>query len=313
MGAFDMQGHRGARGLKPENTFPAFEAAFDLGVSSVETDVHLTADGIPVLFHDACVNERLCWLATEGGAPDPGPSPLVSSLTLTQLRGYRADRNPDPRRFPAQDATVTPLARRFAERRGIDPYTLPTLEDLAAFALAYAGELGREAGKTDAQREHVRGRLRLDLELKRLPLYPETIGDTFEGERPGRLEEQVVEVLHRAGLVVRASVRSFDHRSVRVIRQLEPRLTAGVLIAGTAPVAPEDVVRQADAQIYCPDYTFLDEGQVRRLHAAGILVLPWNVNRAEDWGRLVDWGVDGITTDFPDQLANLLRVRGIAF
>src|SRR5437588_5716231 len=99
---FDLQGHRGARRLKPQNTLPAFEAAFDLGVSSVETDVHLTADRVPVLFHDRVVP----------GAPDrewSGPTP-VSGLTLAQLRTFRADRNADPVRFPDQDPGVTPLA-----------------------------------------------------------------------------------------------------------------------------------------------------------------------------------------------------------
>src|SRR5262245_31234160 len=58
--AFDLQGHRGARGLRPENTLPSFEAAFDAGVSTVETDIHLTADGVAVIFHDDTLSERLC-------------------------------------------------------------------------------------------------------------------------------------------------------------------------------------------------------------------------------------------------------------
>src|ERR1043166_3498370 len=68
---FDLQGHRGARGLKPENTLPSFEVAFDSGVSTVETDVHLTRDGVPVLFHDGTVSERLCRLVPGSAAPDP--------------------------------------------------------------------------------------------------------------------------------------------------------------------------------------------------------------------------------------------------
>src|SRR5207247_2634293 len=103
---FDAQGHRGARGLKPENTLPSFEAAFDLGVTSVETDLHLTRDGVPILYHDAAISERICRLIPGCDAPDPSRQPFLSSLTLQQLRGYRADRNPDPRRFPDQDAGV---------------------------------------------------------------------------------------------------------------------------------------------------------------------------------------------------------------
>ena len=155
MPSFDLQGHRGARALKPENTLPAFEVALDLGVSSIETDVHLTREGLPVLIHDAAVNPQLCRRLSGGTVPDPMSQPLVSSLTLVQLRSYRADLNPDPKRFH-QDATVTPLAKLYAERVRMDPYGLPLLSDLFAFAKAYAEELGARAGKTDAQRQRAR-------------------------------------------------------------------------------------------------------------------------------------------------------------
>src|SRR6516164_3109362 len=94
---FELQGHRGARGLKPENTLPGFEVAFDLGVTTVETDVHLTRDGVPVLMHDAAVSARLCRRTRGSTSPDPAAGPLVSRLALAELRGYRADRNPDRR------------------------------------------------------------------------------------------------------------------------------------------------------------------------------------------------------------------------
>src|SRR5437879_13924059 len=97
---FLLQGHRGARGLKPENTLPGFEVAFDLGVSSVETDLHLTRDGVPVLYHDAAVSHRLCRLIPGSSSPLPSSMPAIRALSMTQIRGYRADANPDPQRFP---------------------------------------------------------------------------------------------------------------------------------------------------------------------------------------------------------------------
>src|SRR5712692_597344 len=118
----EIQGHRGARGRKPENTLPSFEAALDGGATSIETDVHLTRDGVPVLTHDPCVSERLFRLAPGSTSPPPSAHLLVSTLTLAQLRGYCADRNPDASRFPEQDATVTPLAQAFAAARGLHPY-----------------------------------------------------------------------------------------------------------------------------------------------------------------------------------------------
>ena len=222
------------------------------------------------------------------------------------------DINPDPLRFPTQDTATPPLSQLFAEEHQLDAYAIPTLADLLAFATCYAGALGRQAGKTDEQRQKVE-QVRFDLELKRVPFHPETIGDQFDGESPALLEKRVVEEIRKASAVEHALVRSFDHRSVRAVRRLEPRLRASILIAETAPVAPARLVRRADAQIYCPDYRFLDRTQIQQCHAKGIRVVPWTINEPEDWMRLLDWGVDGITTDYPDRLAAVLRARGISF
>jgi glycerophosphoryl diester phosphodiesterase len=303
---FDLQGHRGARGLKPENTLPSFEAALDAGVRSIETDVHLTRDGVPVLTHDPHITERLCRLRLGSDAPLPESRPPIIDLDLSHLHEYRADRNRNPQRFPVQDASVTPLAARYAAAHGFDPYAVPPLGQLFGFAAAYAGEPGAQAGKTLAQREAAQ-RLIFDVELKHVPFHPDWVGE------PGILEQRVLEAIHGAGVAGRCRVRSFDHRSVKLLRQLEPRLTGAVLIAGTAPIDPVRLVRDADAQIYCPEFEFLDEVQVQQCHAAGVQVLPWTVNEPDDWRRLLDWSVDGITTDYPDRLAELLRQQGTEF
>jgi glycerophosphoryl diester phosphodiesterase len=301
---FDLQGHRGARGLKPENTLPAFETALDLGVSSIETDIHLTRDGVPVLYHDPIISERICVLAPNSASPNPAGRPPVRSLTLSQLRGYRADRNPDPGRFPQQDATVTPVAARFAEHFEIDPYAPPTLADLFAFVSAYVGDLGKAAGKTTEQRERA-AHVVLDLELKQMP---------FRLEAAGSCLERVIDAVRSVGRWQTCRVRSFDHRCVRAVGELEPRIRErAVLVDGTAPVAPQRVAQDANATMYCPDYEFLDEAQVRQCHQAGVAVVPWTVNDPVAWRQLIDWGVDGITTDSPDRLAQLLRERGIPF
>jgi glycerophosphoryl diester phosphodiesterase len=310
---FNLQGHRGARGLKPENTFPAFEAALDIGVTSIETDLHLTRDGHVVVFHDARLSDRICRPVHEDRAAAPVAEPCaISCLTLAQLRSCRADGNPDPARFPTQDAAVTPLAAAVADERGIDPFTPPTLEELLAFVSHYAGERGRAAGKTDRQRRRAE-QLIFDLELKRVPFRPGRMGDVFDGQCPGLLELQLLNIIRHHCVVDRVVVRSFDHRCVQVLKRLEPGLSTAVLVAGTAPVAPPELVQRAGASIYCPEVEFLDERQVCQLHDAGITVLPWTVNDPDDWQRLLAWGVDGITTDFPDRLAQFLTQAGVPF
>ncbi len=291
-----MEGHRGARGLRPENTLPSFEAALDAGAAAVETDVHLTADGVPVLLHDPTLQDRKHRLgpAVHPAPPSPRFRPSVHRLTAAQLAAYVADRNPDATAFPEQAAESAPLA---AAIHGDAEYAIPTLADLYRFVAAYAGDAGKAAGKTDAQRANA-ARVIIDVELKRVPFRAD------DWNQPdGRMEQQVLDVIRAAGAVGRTWVRSFDHRCVRRLRQLEPGLTGVVLVEGTTPVDPAAVVWAADAQVYAPDFRFLDEEQVRQCRDAGIRVVPWTVNDPADWARLVGWGVDGITTDYPDRLA----------
>ncbi len=296
MPPFHLQGHRGARGLKPENTLPSFEAALDAGVSSIETDCRLTGDGVIVLCHEPTLDAAHFTPPTADA-----PCKALADLTLAELRSWRADRNPDPARFPDQDAVAPPLARWFADRHGVDPFAVPTLSDLFRFVAAYAGEPGAAAGKSPEQRTQA-ARAGFDLELKLVPFRPIA---------PGLLEQRVAEAVQAEGVAGRATVRSFDHRCVRRLRALEPRLTGAVLIAHTAPIAVAELVLRADARIYCPSYDFLDEELVRQAHAAGVRVLPWTVNEPEHWKRLIDWGVDGLTTDYPDRLAEWLSVQGV--
>jgi glycerophosphoryl diester phosphodiesterase len=277
----EVQGHRGARGLIAENTLPSFEIALDVGVDSIETDVHLTRDGVPVLFHDAALTAQLCPLQ-----PIPA-NPLIRALTLDELRQFHIG--------PA--ATAPPVAQRFATQQGLDPFGIPTLSEFFAFVSAYADA----PDKSDRQRERAR-RLWFDLEMKRIPFHPETIGDGFTGSAPALLEIQVAEAIRRADMVERTRVRSFDHRSVLVLRQLEPRLAAGLLIYHTAPAHIGKLLDAFGADLYCPDYHFVDAEITLQVHDRGKRIIPYTVNEPRDWQRLIDMDVDGITTDYPDRL-----------
>jgi len=282
---FEVQGHRGARGLLPENTLPSFEIALDLGVTSIETDVHLTRDDVPVLFHDPTITERLCGSA----------GPLVRSLTLAELRAFR---------IGPPGTQPTPLAQYFAQARGFDPFGIPTLAEFFEFVHEYITAIG----KTTVQQERAR-RLVFDLELKRVPFTPETIGDDFDGSAPALLEHLVVAAIRTAGALARTRVRSFDHRCVWAIKQLEPTLETGVLIYETAPRDVGGLLAAAQADMYCPDYHFVDAEIVRQVRTAGKRIIPYTVNEPEAWARLIEWGVDGVTTDYPDRLLQWLGGR----
>lgn len=291
--SLEVQGHRGARGLLPENTLPSFEIALDLGVSSIETDVHLTRDDVVVLVHDAHLTSRVCPTLADN------QQIAVRSLTLADLRAYRVDGGTPP--------APTPAAQRFARERGIDPYGIPSLVDFLDFVAFYA----ISTDKTPTQQARARSVI-LDIELKRVPFNPELIGDGYTGRSAGILEQRVVDAIRQAGLRERARVRSFDHRSVRAIKQLEPALRTGILTYATVPVAIDSLLTSAQAELYCPDYLFVDAEVVRQVHEGGMRILPYTINTPAAWERLLAWGVDGITTDYPDRLLTWLAERGIA-
>lgn len=300
----EIQGHRGARGEVVENTLASFERALDACVDSIETDLHRTADGEVVLWHDPVLNPQI---VRNGGEPSStGKGPAIAQLKLEEIRTFRADGNPDPRRFPDQGVEVGPVSQQVAIRQGLDPLGIPTLNDLILLVEAYGGEIGRKEGKTPIQREQA-SRVILDLELKRVPFYPETIGDGSIEKKKGALEETVVEQLRSGGVLKRAVVRSFDHRCVQRILEIEPELTGAILVADTALVDPVAATKNTGASIYCPNYPFVDGPMVAELHAAGIRVLVWTANDVSVWQKLVEIGVDGITTDYPHRLQEWWR------
>ena len=292
---FDVQGHRGARGLQPENTLPAFETALDLGVSTLELDLHLTTDGEVVIWHDEVIPREKCGLSTMAASPLP-PDPddravsadarYLSRLTFADLQRYRCDRNPDPGRFPDQRAAPTTLAG--------DNYQIVRLADLFTFVERYANSDAKGA----AQRANAAA-VNFNIETKRKPDDPAAIGDDFDGVNPGRFEQAIARIVGAAGLTDRVIVQSFDHRSLWAMRALLPDVRLAALTTGSAAL-PDFVDR--GAAIWSPNYTTLTAAQLDEAHALGLAVIPWTVNDAADMQRLIALGVDGLITDRPDRL-----------
>ena len=172
--AFDLQGHRGTRGLAPENTMTAFARAQAIGVTTLETDLAVTRDGVLVISHDTFLNPDLVrgpdgrWLAAKG--------PPIRTLTLAELKQYDIGRlNPE-----------SAYAKQFPEQQPRDGERFPALSELIAFVQA--------SGKP----------LRLNLETKITPTQPD---DTVDAETFARL---VVDAIKNAGLAQRATIQSFD-------------------------------------------------------------------------------------------------------
>ena len=297
--AIDIQGHRGARGLKPENTLPGFEAALDLGVTTLELDLHFSADDRVMVWHDAAVDPDKCGLAA--GAPADVPDPddplvpdeqlMVRNLTSDQLGWYRCDRNPDERRYPEQKATGTAIAG--------DDWRIVTLDELFDFVARYAAS----DLKTAEQRTAAESVL-FNIETKRKPDRPATIGDGFDGETAGPFEQTVVALITERDLVDRVILQSFDHRSLWAAQALEPQLKLAALSVRER-VDHAGLAAQG-ASIWSPNQDAVNADTLAQAREAGLEVIPWTVNDRDDMAALIRLGVDGIITDRPDTLLDVV-------
>lgn len=292
--SFDLQGHRGARGLAPENTLPAFERALSLGVTTLELDVGVTADGQVVVAHDPYVNPLITRDA--GGQWLPGSrGPLIRSLTLAQLQAYDVGRiQPD-----------TPYARTFASQEARDGTRVPTLAQVFALVKARAAPV------------------RFNIETKLDPANPDNTVS------PEAMTRAVLAAVREAGMQQRVSIQSFDWRSLQLVQQLEPSIPTVYLTIQTANndnvrdgswtagwkledhgSAPR-MVKAAGGTVWSPNGGALTQALVQEAHALGLKVIPWTVNNPADMDRFVGWGVDGVITDYPDRLRAVLQQRGM--
>ena len=292
--AFDLQGHRGARGLAPENTLPAFERALAVGVSTLELDIGVTADGVVVVSHDPALSPLITRDA--GGQWLPERGPRIRDLTFAQLQAYDVGRI----------APGTPYARTFALQQPVDGARIPTL--------AQVFELARARGAT-----HVR----FNVETKISPLQPQ---DTVSAEA---MADALLQVIRETGMRERVTIQSFDWRTLQRVQQRDPHIptayltiqtanndntrdgtwTAGLRLADHGSVPR--LVKAAGGKVWAPNAGALTQPLVREAQALGLQVIPWTVNEPADMDRIVGWGVDGLITDYPDRLREVLARRGI--
>ncbi len=292
--AFELQGHRGARGLAPENTLAGFERALTIGVTTLELDVVITADGVPVISHDAVLNpditrdERGRWLQ-ERNQP-------IHQLRLAELQTWDVGRiNPSSR-----------YARDFNDQQPVDGQRIPTLAAL----FERVQQLGAD---------HVR----FNIETKIQP------GQPAHAPAPDVFVRAVLDVVRSHGMQRRVSLQSFDWRTLKASQQIAPEvpvihltaqlprldtLSSGDWTLGLRLEEHQDtpgLVAAAGGKTWSPHFSNLSQQGLRRARALGLRVLPWTVNETADMERLLDWGVDGLITDRPERLRSLMQGRGM--
>ena len=298
--ALDLQGHRGARGLKPENTLPAFAHALSLGVTTLELDCAVTRDGVVVVSHDSTLNPDITrgadgrWLAGEG--------PPIRQFTYDELQRFDVGRI-DP---------GSTYARRFPAQQAVDGTRMPRLSDV--FALA------RRSGNET---------VRFNIETKISPLHPERTAP------PEDFARSFIAAIRTARMERRVTVQSFDWRTLAVVQKEAPEIATSYLTAQqgfmnnvmagaaaspwTAPLHVSQfggsiprMVKAAGGTVWSPYSGEVTRERVKEAQALGLKVVVWTVNEAADIKRMIALGVDGIISDYPDRLRGAAGEAGVA-
>ncbi len=281
----DWQGHRGARGLLPENSLPGFRRALELGVTTLELDLVISADSQIVVSHEPWLSAEICTMP-EGYFIDPAKEKTYNlyCMRYADIRRFDCGGKGHPR-FKAQVPMRTHK---------------PTLAEVVADADAYARQLGRPLP-------------RYNVEAKCTPA-----GDDVYHPRPDLFASLVVRELVRLGIDERSTLQSFDVRVLQAAHLATPRVPL-VLLVENSDGFEQNLQRLAFTPYgYSPQHELVDAALVTACRARGLRLVPWTVNDSADMRRLLELGVDGLISDYPDRFrafipdSEWVRMRGRA-
>lgn len=267
--AFDIQGHRGARGLFPENTIPGFIAALDIGVRTLEMDVVISKDRQVVVSHDPWFARAICL------RPDGRRIPRFArrrhrlyDMTYDEIGAYDAGTLLHPE-FPRQQCLSS---------------AKPLLSDVIDVSERHVEATGRAP-------------VFYSIETKSRRKW-----ENIYHPDPSTFTRLLFEVLRAGGVLERSVIQSFDVRTLQCVKRMMPPLRLSLLVR-------RERARRLDRNlsalgfvpsIYSPDYRAVDAALIEQAHGRGLSIVPWTVNDPEHMVRLRDMGVDGLITDYPD-------------
>lgn len=263
----DLQGHRGARGLLPENTVPSFIKALELGVTTLEMDLVVSRDSVLVVSHEPWFNPDIS-SHPDGSPVLPEEAKMLNLFLMdySEIQSFDVGKRGNPR-FPDQS-----------------PMTVykPTLAEVVASAEKWLSENEKPS-------------VWYNIETKSDPreydsYYPQP--DTFA--------ELLVNEIFRLGIADRTVIQSFDPNTLIAVRKLEPRIHLALLVENQ-----DDVAQNLDRlgfvpEIYSPYYQFVDSAMVTEVHSKNMRLIPWTINDTTEIHRLLGLGVDGIISDYPN-------------
>lgn len=298
--AIEIQGHRGARGLAPENTLPAFATALSLGVDNLELDLQITKDGHLVIGHDPVLKSYVARGPDGKWISDPGP--VIWQMTLAELRRYDVGRL-DP---------TSKYGQTYPEQKPVDNTPMPTWDEF----IALVNKSGND-------------KLRFNIEIK---LDPGQLDLTAPVERHAAA---AVKAIREAGIAERSTVISFNWAATAAVAKLAPEIQLGLITyeanspaanmhrgqPGPSPwlngfdvddyASVPQLVKAAGGKVWVAFWRNVTPELVKEAHHLGLKVNVWTVNDTAAMEKMIEMGVDGITTDYPDRLRRVMQARGM--
>lgn len=267
--AFSMEGHRGARGLMPENTIIAMKKAIDLGITTLEMDTHITKDGAVVVTHDDYLSPA--FMLDPNGKdllPDDAKKYPVYQMTYAELKGFDLG----SKYYPA-----------FPQQEKIKTY-IPRLEELIDSVQLYLKEKGKK-------------QMFYNIETKCT-----AEGDGVLNPDPETFVKLLMEVIEKKGITPFVVIQSFDKRTLQVLNKKYPGVRTSYLVANRKSFEENMADLGFSPFILSPVYQMVNAELVKKCHDQGIKVIPWTVNSAAEIQNLKNLKVDGIISDYPNLL-----------
>ena len=264
---FDWQGHRGCRGLEPENSIPAFLHALDFPeVTTLELDLAVSKDNQLIVSHEPWFNPDICLLPTgQNIAKGEGEKYLIYQYTAAEIRGFDCGSMGNPK-FPQQQKQKTwkPILREVVDSlRAKRPDRLATIR--------WNVEIKSEAGWDGLRHPAV---------------------DVFA--------QLVIDELRRLGIDAQTTIQSFDVRALQAVHRLAPDIRLVYLVENIWGLESNLEKLGFQPAVYSPVYQVVGPKLARQCHAKGIQLIPWTVDEVVSMRKMIRCGVDGIITDYPD-------------
>lgn len=262
----DWQGHRGARGLSPENTIPSFLKALEFPITTLELDVVMSKDSQMIVSHEPWMSHHICnTLTKEVITKEEEEQFLIYNMTYEEIKKYDCGSRGN---------------KRFSEQQKIKAYK-PSLFDMITEVELFC-------------KKNNRAEPNYNIEIKSRVEW-----DDIKTPKPERFAQVLLKELDALSIINRTTIQSFDVRSLKAVKLLNDTITTAYLVE-QPNVAKNMASLGYLPEIYSPYYALLNEANIDSIHNIGMKIIPWTINDQETMQRLIKAGVDGIITDYPN-------------